>query len=104
MPQFAGSPFGVSKQTRNFGMVVGGEIGLKGDVVTTIQEARPRVQRMLNEGYRLEEIDAKVKAIDGLDPERKSALWVWAWTFEDMGRQQAVGPPDARVPPRPPLG
>jgi hypothetical protein len=72
--------------------------------VTTIQEARPGVQRMLNEGYRLEEIDAKVKAIDGLDPEHKSALWVWAWTFEDMGRQQAVVPPDARVPPRPPLG
>jgi hypothetical protein len=68
--------------------------------VTAIQQARPRIQRMLDEGYRLEEIDAKIEAIEGLDPEEKSALWVWAWTFEDMGRQQARVPPHAgRAPP-----
>jgi hypothetical protein len=56
---------------------------------------------MLDEGYGLEKIDAKIEAIEGLDPEEKSALWVWAWTFEDMGRQQAR-PPDAGL--RPPGG
>lgn len=69
--------------------------------MTSIQEARPRVQRMLDEGYGLEKIDAKIEAIEGLDPEEKSALWVWAWTFEDMGRHQAH-PPDAGL--RPPGG
>jgi hypothetical protein len=57
---------------------------------------------MLDEGYRLGKIDAKIEAIEGLDPEEKSALWVWAWTFEEMGRQQARVPPDAR--PGPPGG
>jgi hypothetical protein len=70
--------------------------------VTTIQEARPGVQRMLDEGYAWEKIDAKIDAIEGLDPEEKSALWVWAWTLEDMGRQQARVPPDAG--PGPPGG
>lgn len=56
--------------------------------VTTIQEARPRVQRMLDHGYGLEKIDEEIEAIEGLDPEQKSALWTWAWTFDDMGRQR----------------
>lgn len=54
--------------------------------MTTIQEARPRVQRMLDHGYGFEKIEEEIEAIDGLDPEEQSALWVWAWTFEDMGR------------------
>jgi hypothetical protein len=72
--------------------------------VTTIQEARPRVQRMLDDGYGLKKIDEKIEAIEGLDPEEKSALWVWAWAFEDMGRQQPHGPPGARLRPGPPGG
>lgn len=54
--------------------------------MTTIQEARPRVQRMLDHGYGFEKIEEEIEAIDGLDPEEQTALWVWAWTFEDMGR------------------
>jgi hypothetical protein len=56
--------------------------------VTTIQEARPRVQRILDHGHDFEQIEGEIEAIEGLDPEEKSALWVWAWTFEDMGRQR----------------
>jgi hypothetical protein len=56
--------------------------------VTTIQEARPRVQRLLDRGYGFEQIEDEIEAIEGLDPEEKSALWVWAWTFESMGRQR----------------
>jgi hypothetical protein len=54
--------------------------------VTTIQEARPRVQRMLDHGYGFEKIEDEIEAIEGLDPEEQSALWVWAWTSDDMGR------------------
>jgi hypothetical protein len=57
---------------------------------------------MLDEGYAWEKIGAKIDAIEGLNPEEKSALWVWAWTLEDMGRQQARVPPDAG--PGPPGG
>jgi hypothetical protein len=56
--------------------------------VTTIQEARPRVQRILDHGHSFEQIEDEIEAIEGLDPEEKSALWVWAWTFETMGRQR----------------
>jgi hypothetical protein len=55
--------------------------------VTTIQEVRPRVQRMLVGGYGLEKIDEEIEAIEGLDPEEKSALWVWAWRQRYMARQ-----------------
>jgi hypothetical protein len=60
--------------------------------VTTIQEARPRVQRMLDSGYGFEKIEDEIEAIEGLDPEEQSALWVWAWTFEDMGRSHPPPP------------
>ena len=56
--------------------------------MTTIQEVRPRVERMLDRGYGFERIREEIEAIDGLGPEEKSALWVWAWTLEDMGRQR----------------
>jgi hypothetical protein len=72
--------------------------------VTTFQAARPRVQRMLDDGYCLKKIDEKIEAIEGLNPEEKSALWVWAWAFEDMARQQAHGPHHARRRPGPPGG
>jgi hypothetical protein len=44
---------------------------------------------MLDHGYGLEKIDEEIEAIEGLDPEQKSALWAWAWTFDDMGRQRS---------------
>ncbi len=56
--------------------------------MTTIQEARPRVQRLLDHGRGFEQIEDEIEAIEGLDPEERSALWVWAWTFENMGRQR----------------
>ena len=43
---------------------------------------------MLDHGYGLVKIDEEIEAIEGLDPEQKSALWAWAWTFDDMGRQR----------------
>jgi hypothetical protein len=72
--------------------------------VTTIEDARPRVERMLDHGYGFEEIENEIEMIEGLDPEEQSALWIWAWTFEDMGRQRVHGPPDSRPRSRPPAG
>lgn len=56
--------------------------------MTTIQEARPRVRRILDHGHCFRQIEDEIEAIEGLDPEERSALWVWAWTFDDMGRQR----------------
>ena len=54
--------------------------------VTTIEDARPRVQRMLERGYEFERIEEEIDAIEGLDLEARSAIWVWAWTCDDVGR------------------
>ncbi len=59
---------------------------------------------MLDHGYGFGEIEDEIETIEGLDPEEQSALWVWAWTFEDMGLQQGHGPRDARLRSRPPAG
>jgi len=53
--------------------------------VTTVKDAHPRVEWMLDHGYRLERIQGEIDGFDGLDPEEQSALWVWAWTATDMG-------------------
>jgi hypothetical protein len=55
-------------------------------VVTTVEEARPRVQRMLERGDEFERIEQEIEAIDGLDAEARSAIWVWAWICEELGR------------------
>ena len=47
--------------------------------MTTVEEARPRVQRMLECGYGFERIEEEIEAIEGLDAEARSAIWVWAW-------------------------
>ncbi len=43
---------------------------------------------MLDHGYAFEKIEDEIEAIEHLDAEEQSALWVWAWTFDDMGRQR----------------
>jgi len=54
--------------------------------VTTVEEARPRVQRMLECGYGFERIEEEIDAIEGLDVEARSAMWVWAWMCDELGR------------------
>jgi hypothetical protein len=56
--------------------------------VTTIEEARPRIEWILDHGHGFGQIEDEIEAIEGLDLEEKSALWVWVWTFEDMERQR----------------
>jgi hypothetical protein len=74
---------------RTFGVVAENSESHKGrSDVTTVQEARPRVQRLLDRGRGFGQIEDEIEAIEGLDPEEKSALWVWAWTSENMGHQR----------------
>ncbi len=54
--------------------------------MTTVEEARSRVQRLLERGYGFKRIEEEIEAIDGLDAERRSAIWIWAWTRDDLGR------------------
>ena len=60
----------------------------QGDPVTTVEEARPRVQRMLERGYGFERIEEEIEAIEGLDVEARSAIWVWAWMCDELGRSR----------------
>jgi hypothetical protein len=66
--------------------------------VTTIEAAHPRVEWMLDHGYGFEKIEDEIEALEGLDSEEQSALWVWAWTITDMGcadrRPRRGGPHD----------
>lgn len=59
--------------------------------VTTIEDVHPRVEWMLDHGYGFERIQGEIDGFEGLDPEEQSALWVWAWTANDMGGTDKVG-------------
>jgi hypothetical protein len=55
-------------------------------MAVTMQEARPRVQRMLERGYAFERIEREIEAIEDIDLEERSAIWVWAWMCDELGR------------------
>lgn len=49
---------------------------------------RQQVSEWAHHGVPFELIESRIEALDGLTDEERSALWLWAWSFQAPQRQR----------------